>query len=303
MKYKLLENDTKSIEGSILYRIQATSTFSDVKEGDIGGWVESPYNLSRYGDCWIYDDAIVREKAIISDNAKIKDQAMIFGLAEISGDAIICDTVQVKDRSKVFDKAQMYGSSRCYNKAEIFGNAKINDQARVFKEAWVYDDAEVNGQAYVSGKCTKTPIVLMGLPYTVTIMDEEISFDCEIRTHQQWLDISTEELFIIDKIKAVRFYRKYSEMISGISEIHQKNNFGKNNKNNIQGVDSLLFLLYGDSVIRKKGLEMLGYFIANYTSCGLNKDSQKFFCKRDAEKFLKKIKKMKCVSFAVLKEL
>jgi hypothetical protein len=47
-KYELIKSD---IPG--LYRIKAVRDFSDVKKGDIGGYVESEDNLSHEGDCWV----------------------------------------------------------------------------------------------------------------------------------------------------------------------------------------------------------------------------------------------------------
>jgi hypothetical protein len=44
--------------------------------------------LSQKGNCWIYDDATVKEGAEIYGNAKIKDNA-IDGKSAIYGDSII----------------------------------------------------------------------------------------------------------------------------------------------------------------------------------------------------------------------
>ena len=56
-KYRLLENDTITVSGRTLYRIEALRDFADVRIGDRGGYVESEKNLSHEGDCWVYDDA------------------------------------------------------------------------------------------------------------------------------------------------------------------------------------------------------------------------------------------------------
>lgn len=89
-KYELVE-----IEGSNFYRIKAIKDFANVKAGDLGGYVESEYNLSQEGDCWIYDDAVVRDKAIVID------------------DAIICNKAIVCDRAAVWGKS--YCSRSCYS--------------------------------------------------------------------------------------------------------------------------------------------------------------------------------------------
>jgi len=51
--------------GVKLFRIRALKSFGDVKEGDLGGYVEKEENLSQDGDCWIYEKANVLKKAII----------------------------------------------------------------------------------------------------------------------------------------------------------------------------------------------------------------------------------------------
>ena len=57
-KYELIPSD---MEG--LFRIKALKDFSNVKKGDIGGYVESEKNLSQDGNCWIYDNAVVMGNA------------------------------------------------------------------------------------------------------------------------------------------------------------------------------------------------------------------------------------------------
>lgn len=55
-KYKLT-GETMWFMGKILYRIIACKTFEDVHEGELGGWIESYYNLSQYGNAWVSDNA------------------------------------------------------------------------------------------------------------------------------------------------------------------------------------------------------------------------------------------------------
>ena len=47
-KYRLLKNDTITVDGKTLYRIEALRDFADVKKGDKGGYIESEDNLSTY---------------------------------------------------------------------------------------------------------------------------------------------------------------------------------------------------------------------------------------------------------------
>ena len=58
MKYELT-NETKAVNGKTLFRIRALEDFSNVKAGDLGGWIESESNLSQEGTCWVYGKAQV----------------------------------------------------------------------------------------------------------------------------------------------------------------------------------------------------------------------------------------------------
>lgn len=70
MKYELI-NKTTNYLGKTLYRIKALKSFSNVTKGDLGGYVQSDKNLSQIGNCWIYGNAKVFGKAVISGNARI----------------------------------------------------------------------------------------------------------------------------------------------------------------------------------------------------------------------------------------
>ena len=51
-KYELT-SITMEFGGRTLYRIRSLKNFSDVRKGDLGGWVQTKDNLSQEGDCWI----------------------------------------------------------------------------------------------------------------------------------------------------------------------------------------------------------------------------------------------------------
>ena len=61
----------------------------DVKQGDLGGWIECENNLAQEGDCWISDDAIVSDRARVyynaqvSNNACVSDNAQVYGSMEL----------------------------------------------------------------------------------------------------------------------------------------------------------------------------------------------------------------------------
>lgn len=79
-KYKLTE-ETLEIDGHVLHRIIALRSFGEVKEGELGGWIEKESNLSHEGDCWIYYNVVVY------GDAKICDDAIVYGNAKVCGEA------------------------------------------------------------------------------------------------------------------------------------------------------------------------------------------------------------------------
>ena len=85
-KFKLTD-ETIQFYCYTLHRIQALIDFSDVKAGDLGGWIENENNLSQSGNAWVYDDAKVFINAEVSGNAKVFDNAEVFGWAKIGGNA------------------------------------------------------------------------------------------------------------------------------------------------------------------------------------------------------------------------
>jgi predicted acyltransferase (DUF342 family) len=120
MKYKLT-NNTKKINGITLYQIQSLKDFADVKNGDLGGWIETEDNLSQEGNAWVYGNALV------SDNAWVSGNAQVFGNALVSGDA------------------------RVSGNAQVFGNALVSGDARVSGNALVSGNVGVNGNVWVGG--------------------------------------------------------------------------------------------------------------------------------------------------------
>jgi len=82
-KYEILEESKIDFRGRRLFRIRATKSFDNVKEGDIGGYLENEKNLNQVGNAWISGNAKISGNAWIGGNAKIS------GDAEISGNEII----------------------------------------------------------------------------------------------------------------------------------------------------------------------------------------------------------------------
>lgn len=68
------------IDGKLvtLNQIRATKDFGDVKNGQLGGWIEKEDNLSQYGLSWVDENARVYGSAKIFENAQVYGDALVF---------------------------------------------------------------------------------------------------------------------------------------------------------------------------------------------------------------------------------
>ena len=87
MKKYELTNNYKEYGNLKVYQIRALKSFGNVKEGELGGFIEKDKNLSHKGDAWVSDNAMVYGNARVSDNAMVYGSARVSGNAEVSGDA------------------------------------------------------------------------------------------------------------------------------------------------------------------------------------------------------------------------
>ena len=129
MKKYELTSEKKVINGIELHRIKALKSFGNIKEGELGGWIESEKNLSQRGDAWVcrhaivYDNAWVYGNATISGNATVSDNAWVGGYAIVGGYA------------KVYGNAEVYGNATIGGYATVRGNAVISGNAKVYENA------------------------------------------------------------------------------------------------------------------------------------------------------------------------
>lgn len=149
-KYTLLKQPNMSItvNGRQLYRIRANMSFEDVKQGDIGGYIESVGNLSMRGTCWVYDNAKVMERACISDDAKVCGHAIVCTGAKVSGNAVVRDYAIIDGLGSVKDNATVRGRGKVCDWGEVVENAIVEDDAVIKK--W----ARVEGSAIVCDRAT-----------------------------------------------------------------------------------------------------------------------------------------------------
>lgn len=147
-KYELTEKTMEISKGKVLHRIKALKSFGHVKNGDIGGWVESEANLSQEGDCWIYDCAAVIGNAEIHDSAAVKGVSFIRDNAVAKDHALIIDSV-MRDNSVVKDNATI-NSVKMSGNSCVMENALLN--AFIRKQlVSIMGNSCIGGNANISG--------------------------------------------------------------------------------------------------------------------------------------------------------
>ena len=127
-KYELIPSNREGF-----YRVKALRDFNDVKKGDIGGYVEGENNLSQDGNCWIYDNAVVRGDAVVI------------------GKAIVCDNARIRGNAIVRDNARVLVNARVFGNAIIQDNAVVRGDARIFDNVIVRDNVIIGGDAQICG--------------------------------------------------------------------------------------------------------------------------------------------------------
>lgn len=119
----------------------------NVKEGDLGGWIQSEKNL--VGDAWVKDDAKVYDNARVHQNAILYENAEAYGNAAIHGKAQIWGHCNIYGYAQVFQEAQVYGMAQVFGEAQVRGRAVVHGLSKVFGSTMVYEYANVYGRANV----------------------------------------------------------------------------------------------------------------------------------------------------------
>lgn len=147
-----MEKKYEMIPEGNLFRIKALRSFGDVMKGQLGGLIEKEDNLSHEGNCWIYDNALVRHYARVYDNAKIKKNAYVLGDVKVYGDAEVSGSVNVFDHSEIYGNAKVWGIAQIFSDAHVYDNAEVWGYANIGGTAHVCGDARVWGNACIRGE-------------------------------------------------------------------------------------------------------------------------------------------------------
>ncbi len=143
-KYRLTD-EMQTIRDYTLFRIEALRDFADVKKGDLGGFIEKERNLAHEGNCWVYGNARVYDRAEVSNEAQIMGNATVSGRARVYENAIVTESANVWGNTRIRGRAIVSGEAMVHN------HAIVNGDATVYGKALVYHDAEVKGQARIFG--------------------------------------------------------------------------------------------------------------------------------------------------------
>ncbi|MDD0824424.1 hypothetical protein PTQ27_08110 [Mannheimia sp. AT1] len=172
-KYCLIESE-RGDEDQKLYQIKALKTFTtsngtEVKEGDLGGFISGEHNLSHEGNCWVANSAEVWDQACVSENGYIGGYTALLHNAKVYGNARVLRGC-ISNNVKIYDSAVVAVKNNIWDDVEIFGNAtvsgkntcicgsvKIFENARVggnsIGEIWISDNAQIYGNSQIEANC------------------------------------------------------------------------------------------------------------------------------------------------------
>ena len=147
-----------------LHRIRALRDIgSEIKAGDLGGFVESEGNLSfeAEDDAWIFNDAIAAGEGHVDKGSVLRERAVVCGCAYAS------------------HGTEMSGDSRAEDDAYIRG-ARLSRCARVSGNGMVLQSPTTKAAPILTGSCSVYGKVMgdvMLAGSVVVISDETISND------------------------------------------------------------------------------------------------------------------------------
>lgn len=213
-KYELLKDNYINYCGKTLYRIKALRDFSNVKAGDVGGYVQSEDNLSHKGDCWVYDNVKVFNSAKIHDNAKVRGNAQIYGDAEVFGSARIHGNAKIYDEAGIFDNATVFENARVCNNARIKYNARVYGNAKIERDT-IIGQISTPYKKVFQYQCEKRVLTAIltednQIFYSIgcqTNIDEE-EFVYRIHTYNGGLEYNPHRVEYLRLIKTINFHFK-----------------------------------------------------------------------------------------------
>lgn len=165
MKFQILKNDYITLKHPTviykmvrLYRIIAMRDFGNVKDGQVGGYVESESNLDGDDKSWIYNEAKVFDTAVITNDSAIRDKAIVCGKSQIKnstigGYALVTGNDTVVDGCVIADRATV--KNGLVIETDMFNAAAISLSASGHVR-----NSKLHGGSYISGNSQVTKSTL-----------------------------------------------------------------------------------------------------------------------------------------------
>lgn len=156
-KYEVLMDEANTIlfKGRELHRIRALRDIETrhgiVGAGELGGYVESEFNLEQKGECWILQDAKVMDHALVYSNAVVDNDAIVMENARIVGNACVYGNARIMGHAQIIRNASVCGESFVGDNAVISGESFVMGNSSVFGDAYVCGNAVIGESASVSG--------------------------------------------------------------------------------------------------------------------------------------------------------
>lgn len=152
----VLTDETKTITHPItgrdvkLNRIKATATFGQVKEGTVGGWVESENNLAMRGTCWVHDNAMVFDEGWVGGSAKTFSNAMVYGYAMLTGNAHMNHDAVLRGNAELSEDCSQLNNSLIEGCVTLFGAISVEKNAYLSGEFVFEGKGHIGKNAYIT---------------------------------------------------------------------------------------------------------------------------------------------------------
>jgi hypothetical protein len=88
-------DETLEVDGRTLYRIVALKDFSNIRKGEIGGFIENEDNLDFNSNAWIADTAQAYQHSRVSGSARLSGNTKLSGNIVLSGNAELSGEVRL----------------------------------------------------------------------------------------------------------------------------------------------------------------------------------------------------------------
>lgn len=132
-----------------LHRIRALVDINEeVLKGAWGGFVEHEQNLSQEGTCWIYDQAICCEHAVVERNAALFQESVAKGNALVTGDAVMYQTSVAEGTCRI-QSGEVWDRARIQGTAQVAASWKTGYAPLILGDSQVYGN--VCGKVLVKG--------------------------------------------------------------------------------------------------------------------------------------------------------